>query len=160
MSFLEKQEDPTSPMHYPGNLQVDNMYTSGVAGDKFFKQIIEKGSFLASECKKCGTKFCPPRLYCEDCFVEIPDEDWKEVPAVGTVRLFTTAVINTYGEYLDAPRCIALIDIEGTDGAMLGLLKTDDTEKDLIGAKVEAVFRPKEEREGTLKDIQYYKILP
>ncbi len=160
MTFFEKQTNPLDPMHHMGNLMVDNMYTSGTAGNRFFTHLKENDTFLASECKKCGTIFCPPRLYCEDCFEEIPDESWKEVPAVGTVRLFTTAVLNTFGERLDAPRIIALIDIEGTHGAMLGVLKTGDPEKVFIGKTVEAVFRPMQEREGTLKDIMYFRERP
>ncbi len=156
MTYLEKQSNPLDPVHFRGNLQADYLYTSGAAGDKFFKHIMENDSFLASECEECGTVFCPPRLYCEDCFVEIPDEKWKEVPAKGTVRLFTTAMLNTFGEPLEVPKIIGLIDIEGTDSSMLGILKTKDQKQDLTGITVEAVFRPTQEREGTLKDILYF----
>ena len=157
MTFFEKQTNPLDPVHYMGHLQVDNMYLSGAAGDRFFKHLKENDSFLASECKMCNTTFIPPRLYCEDCFVEIPQEDWKEVPAQGTVRLFTTAKLNTFGEPLESPKVMALIDIDGTDGAILGIIKTSDPDPDLAGKKVKAVFRPKEQREGTMKDILYFQ---
>ena len=157
MTFLEKQTNPLDPVHHMGNLMVDNMYTSGTAGNRFFGHLKKNDTFLASECKKCGTTFFPPRLYCEDCFIEIPVDDWKEVPAQGTVRLFTTAMLNTFGEKLEEPKVIGMIDIEGTDGAMLAYLKTDDPNKDLSGRKVKAVLRPKDQREGTLKDILYFE---
>ena len=150
---FDKLTDPTSPMHWRGNMQADYIYPSGVAGDKFFKHIKEKDSFLATKCKKCGKVFFPPRLYCEDCFVEIPEEDWIEVPATGTVRLFTVATINTLGKKMEKPKVIALIDIDKTDGATLGIIKTDNIEKDFCGKKVKAIFKPKTEREGTMKDI-------
>ncbi|MFX0200610.1 MAG: Zn-ribbon domain-containing OB-fold protein [Candidatus Hodarchaeota archaeon] len=150
---FDKQTDPTSPMHWRGNMQADYIYTSGVAGDKFFKHLKEKDTFLATKCKKCGKVFFPPRLYCEDCFVEIPEEDWIEVPATGTVRLFTVATINTLGKKMEKPKVIALIDIDKTDGATLGIIQTDNIERDFCGIKVKAVFRPKTEREGTMKDI-------
>lgn len=157
MTFLEKQDDPTKPMHWRGDMQADYLYTSGAAGDRFFKHIMENDSFLASRCPECGTVFFPPRLYCEDCFVEIPEDGWKEVPAAGTVRLFTVAKLNAHGRKLKEPKVMALIDIDETDGAMLGVIDTDDLEKDLRGTKVEAVFRDKEEREGTMKDIKHFK---
>ncbi|MFO8109426.1 MAG: Zn-ribbon domain-containing OB-fold protein [Thermoplasmata archaeon] len=157
MTFFEKQTNPLDPVHYRGNLQVDNLYTSGAAGNRFFKHLMKNDTFLASECKECGTVFFPPRLYCEDCFVEIPEENWFEVPAAGTVRLFTRAKLNTYGERLEEPKIMALIDIEDTDGAHLGVIKSDEPDKDFIGCKVKAVLRPKDEREGTLKDILYFQ---
>ena len=157
MTFLEKQTDPTSPMHWRGDMQADYLYTSGVAGDKFFKHLKKKDTFLASRCPKCKKVFLPPRLFCEDCFCEIPDKNWIEVPTKGTVRLYTVATINAHGEKLLEPKVIALIDIDKTDGAMLGIIKTKDLNKDFLGAKVKAVLKPKNKREGTLKDILYFK---
>jgi len=153
MGFLEKQTDPTSPMHWRGDMQADYFYPSGVAGDKFFKHLMQNDSFLASICKKCNKVYCPPRLYCEDCFEEIPDSGWKQVSASGTVRSFTLAKLNAHGKKLETPKVIAMINIDGTDSAMIGIIKTNDFDKDLSGVKVRAVFRPKEKREGTIKDI-------
>ena len=143
---FDKQTDPTSPMHWRGDMQADYIYLSGIAGDKFFKHLKEKDTFLATKCKKCGKVFFPPRLYCEDCFVEIPEGDWIEVPATGTVRLFTVATINTLGKKMEKPKVIALIDIDKTDGATLGIIKTDNIERDFCGIKVKAILnlKPKE----------------
>lgn len=157
MTFLEKQTDPTSPMHWRGDMQADYLYTSGVAGDRFFKHLMKKDSFLATRCPKCDKVFFPPRLFCEDCFCEIPDKGWTEVPARGTIRLFTIATLDAHGNELEKPRVVALIDIDKTDGAMLGIIKTKDLKKDFCGKKVKAVLRPKNKREGTLKDILYFE---
>lgn len=35
MGFLEKQTDPTSPMHWRGDMQADYFYPNGVAGINF-----------------------------------------------------------------------------------------------------------------------------
>lgn len=155
--MLEKQTDPTSPMHWRGDMQADYMYTNGVAGDRFFRHLMEKDTFLATKCKKCGKVLFPARLYCEDCFQEISEGDWLEVPATGTVRVFTVAAINAHGKKMEEPKIIALIDIDKTDGALLGIIKTKDLKRDFCGVKVKAVFKPKEKREGTLKDILYFE---
>ena len=155
--MLEKQTDPTSPMHWRGDMQADYMYTNGVAGDRFFRHLMEKDSFLATKCKKCGKVLFPARLYCEDCFQEISEADWLEVPAAGTIRVFTVATINAHGKKMEEPKIIALIDIDKTDGALLGIIKTKDLKRDFCGVKVKAVFKPKEKREGTLKDILYFE---
>ena len=109
MSPLEKQTDPTTPMHWRGNMQADYFYSSGIAGDKFFKHIMANDTFLATKCKKCKKILFPPRLYCEDCLVEISDEDWMDVPAGGTVRLFTVATLNAHGDKLEKPKVIVVI---------------------------------------------------
>ena len=157
MTFLEKQTDPTSPMHWRGDMQADYMYTSGVAGDRFFKNLMKKGTFLATRCPECKKVLFPPRLYCEDCFVEIPDKGWFEVPARGTVRNFTVVVIDAHGDKLPQPKIVALIDIDKTDGALLGIIRTKNLNTDLTGKKVKAVLKSKSKREGTLKDILYFE---
>jgi len=157
MGFLEKQTDPTSPMHWRGDMQADYFYPSGIAGDKFFKHLMQNDTFLATRCMKCDKVFFPPRLYCEDCFEEIPENNWMEVPAAGAVRLFTVATINAHGEKMEEPKVIALIDIDKTDSAMLGIINTKDLKRDYCGVKVKAVFRPTEKREGTLKDILHFE---
>ena len=157
MGFLEKQTDPTSPMHWRGDMQADYFYPSGVAGDKFFKHILQNDTFLVDKCPKCNKVYCPPRLYCEDCFEEIPDNNWKEVPPIGTVRLFTVATLNAHGKKLTNPKIMALVNIDGTDGAMLGIIASNDFNKNFLGVKVKAVFRPKNKREGTIKDILYFE---
>ena len=157
MGFLEKQTDPTSPMHWRGDMQADYFYPSGVAGDKFFKHLMQSDTFLADKCPKCNKIYCPPRLYCEDCFEEIPDKNWKEVPPVGTVRLFTVAKLNAHGEKLANPKVVAFIGIEGTTSVMLGIINTSNFDKDFTDTKVKAILRPKDKREGTIKDILYWE---
>ena len=157
MGFIEKQTDPTTPMHWKGNMQADYFYPAGVAGDKFFQHLKQMDTFLATKCSKCNKTLFPPRLYCDDCYVEITDDDWTEVPAEGTVRLFTVAKLDAHGEKMESPKIMALIDIENTDGAMLGIIKSSDLEKDYCGTKVKAVLRPKDKLEGTIKDILYWE---
>lgn len=156
MTFVEKQTDPTTPMHWLGDMQADYLYSSGVAGDKLFKHIMKKDSFLASKCPKCNKTYFPPRIYCEDCFSEIPENEWIEVPAAGTIKLHTVVTIDSYGEKLEEPKVIGMINIDNTDGSLLGVIKTDNIDEDLQGKQVKAVFQPQGKREGTLKDILYF----
>ena len=157
MTFGQKQTDPTSPMHWRGDMQADYMYPNGVAGDKFFKHLMQKDTFLATKCDKCEKVLFPPRMYCEDCFEEILESNWIEVPSTGTVRLFTIATLNAHGEKMQEPKIIALIDIEQTDGALLGIIRSNDITKDFSGKKVKAILRSRDNREGTLKDILYFE---
>ena len=156
MGFLEKQTDPTSPMHWRGDMQADYFYPAGIAGDKLFKHIKTKDTFLASKCPKCKKVFFPPMMYCEDCFDDIPENSWMEVPSEGEIQLFTVAKLDAHGEKMESPKVVAMIQIDKTDGKMLGVINTSDYEKDFMGLKVKAFLKPSNEREGTLKDILYW----
>jgi uncharacterized OB-fold protein len=145
-------------MHWRGDMQADYLYPSGIAGDKFFKHLKENDSFLATKCQKCEKVLFPPRLYCEDCFEEIPEKNWMEVPASGIVKLFTIATINAHAKKMEEPKLVVLVDINNTDGAILGILNTKDFSRDYVGTEVKAVFRTKDKREGTLKDILYFEL--
>lgn len=159
MGFIEKQTDPSTPMHWKGNMQADYFYPAGIAGDKFFQHLKQMDTFLATKCHKCSKVLFPPRLYCEDCYIEISDDNWIEVPASGTIRLFTVAKLNAHGIKMKEPRIMALIDVDKTDGSMLGVIKTQDLDSDLQGAKVKAVLKPKDKREGTMKDILHFELI-
>lgn len=156
MTFVEKQTDPTTPMHWRGDMQADYLYPSGVAGDRLFKHIMKNNSFLASKCPKCNKTYFPPRLYCENCFCEIPEDNWIEVPATGTIKLHTTVTIDSYGAKLEEPRVIGIINIDNTDGSLLGVIETEKVDEDLRGLSVKVVFKPEGEREGNLKDVLYF----
>jgi len=159
MGFIEKQTDPTTPMHWRGNMQADYFYPAGIAGDKFFQHLKQNDTFLATKCSKCNKVLFPPRLYCEDCYIEISDDNWIEVPASGTIRLFTVVKLNAHGEKMKEPKIMALIDVENTDGSTLGIIKTQDIDSNLQGAKVKAILRPKDKREGTMKDILHFELI-
>ena len=136
MTFVEKQTDPTTPMHWPGNMQADYFYPNGVGGDKLFKHMMKKDSFLAAKCPKCSKTYFPPKIYCEDCFCDIPEKNWMEVPATGTIKLQTVAMVDTSGNKLDEPKIIGMINIDNTDGLLLGVIKSDNIDEDLVGKQV------------------------
>ena len=158
MGFLEKQTDPTTPMHWRGDMQADYFYPAGIAGDKFFKHIKEKDTFLASKCPKCKKVFVPPMLYCEDCYDDIPDDSWLEVPSEGVISLFTIVKLDAHDEKMNSPKVVAMIKVDQTDGKMLGVINSNDFDNDFTDLKVKAVFKPGNEREGTLKDIIHWNL--
>lgn len=156
MIFVEKQKDLASPIHWLGGIQDDYLYPSGATGDEFFKHLIKNDSFLASKCPKCSKTYFPARIYCEDCSCDIPKDEWFEIPATGTIKHHIAVSVDNYGKILKEPRIIAMIKIDNADGAMLGVIKTNNLEEELIGKQVKAVFKPKNKRDGTLKDILYF----
>ncbi len=139
-----------------GEIPVNYAYTLGVAGERFFREIMEKGRFMGTRCQRCEYTYLPPRLYCERCFAGL-DDQWVEVGSQGTVEAFTVAHVDLEGQRLAEPQLLALIRLEGADGLLvhrLGQIEAEDVD---IGLLVRAVFRPRRQRKGSLLDIRYFK---
>jgi uncharacterized OB-fold protein len=152
--MMEKITDPTKLRHWEGKVEAYWVYTSGKAGDYFFKKLKEEGKFTAAKCKKCGKVYFPPRIYCEKDFEET---EFIDVSGEGEVKSFTIARLDPYERELPKPQIYALIHIYGTDGLLIHLLGEVKPENVKIGMKVRPVLKPKEEREGRITDILYFK---
>lgn len=151
----EKITDPRKITHWPGHMETDYIYTLGLAGEKFFKEIKENGRILGAKCKSCGVIFVPPRLYCEKCFDKLTD--WVNVGTKGTVHTFTIAHVDVNGTKLEKPTIYAFIKFQGAAGGLihkLGDIKPNEVE---IGLPVEAVLKPQAERTANINDIKYFK---
>lgn len=137
--------------HFFGQLPVESLYTAGIAGEKFLLGLKE-GKFLATYCSDCDFVFLPPKLYCEFCFKEISEEDWREIENKGILLSYTFVHIDSNGNKLENPIVVGLIKMNKTDTTFVHKLldKVEDIE---MGMKVEAVFVSKERRRGSINDI-------
>jgi len=152
---LDKIGDPREIRHWPGHMETDYVYTLGVAGERFFREIKEKGRIMGAKCERCGVVFVPARMYCERCFEKL--EDWVDVGKRGVIHAFTVAYIDMDGCRLKEPTVYAVVKMDGAEGGLvhkLGEVNPEEVEIDMV---VEAVFKPKAQREGSLNDIKYFK---
>lgn len=136
-------------------METDYIYTLGIAGEKFFIEIKENGRILGAKCKRCDNIFVPPRLYCEKCFDKLTE--WVNLGTRGIVYTFTVVYIDINGAKLKEPAIYALIKFDGAEGGLvhkLGEMKPHEVE---VGMRVEAVFKPQNERTGNINDIMYFK---
>jgi len=152
---LEKISDSRAIRHWPGDMETDYLYTLGIAGERFFQEIKKNGRIMGAKCKHCGIVYVPPRMYCERCFEKL--EEWLNVGNRGTVHTYTGAHIDRNGARLKEPTIYALIKIDGTDGGLVHKLEGIDPAEVKIGMRVEAVFKPREKREGSINDIKHFK---
>jgi uncharacterized OB-fold protein len=150
---MTHHDKKVSPKQWVGDMEADYIYPTGIAGDKFFKELKKSGQLVASECGKCGTTYVPPRMYCENCFVEI--ETWKTLPPEGTVTTFTIASLDEKNQKLPEPRIWAHIKIG--DGGLVHNLGDVEPGNIKIGMKVQAVLKPEANRKGEISDILYFK---
>ena len=153
MTFVDRIERPEDFRHWFGDMEAQYVYSSGIAGDKFFTAL-KKGKILASKCGKCSKVYVPPRMYCEDCFCEIAE--WFEVANEGVVDTYTIVHVDIDENPLDTPEIYAFIRIKGTDGGFVHKLHVH-VESVAIGMAVKAVFKKEREREGKITDILYFE---
>ena len=155
MGSLEHIERVDQLGQWPGEIPVSFLYTAGVAGERFLREIKDKGRFLGSRCPDCSYTYLPPRLYCERCFAEL--KDWVEVGPRGTVEALTVAHLVLDGEPLAQPETFALIRLDGADGLLLHRVKAAAAEELEVGAAVEPVFLAKTARKGSILDVQHFR---
>ncbi|RJO69418.1 MAG: Zn-ribbon domain-containing OB-fold protein [Myxococcales bacterium] len=121
---------------------------------------LKEGKLIASHCRKCKRTMLPARAFCELCYR--PTDEWVQVRDTGTVETFSVARIHFDASRLkpgEKPTLPAVISIDGADAKMgiLHLLDEVEPEDIYIGMKVQAVWRPAEEREGDIRDIMYFR---
>ena len=131
-------------------------WTSGVAVSRFLDGLKE-GKLWARKCYKCGRVMIPPRMYCEEDFR--PTDRWVRVKDTGTVNTFSISFVNNDASRRDKPIIVSVIDIDGASPNMgiLHLMGEVEPKEVEIGMKVEAVWKPKEKREGSITDIMYFR---
>lgn len=151
MTLLE--HDKNAPKAWHGNLPVTSRYTFGVAGEKFFRAIQNEGKILGTRCHKCELIYVPGASFCERCLGKL--DDWVDVGTVGEVETFTFLYQNYDGTPREVPEAIAFISFG--DGGIIHRLGVVALDEISIGMKVEAVFKAKEDREGSILDIVYFK---
>lgn len=151
MAITEKITSTTVPTFWEGGIPVRYVYTYGLAGERFFRAVKDKGTFLATRCEDCDITFVPPKVYCDRCFERL--DDFVDVGTVGYVESFTISFENMDGSPKTHPRILAMVRIEETDGGLIHYLEGIDWEEIAIGMPVKAVFKPKAQRKGSIEDI-------
>ena len=152
---LDRITNPMHIRHWPGDMEADYIYTLGVAGERFFKEIKENEKIMGAKCPCCNIVYVPPRMYCEKCFAKL--EELVNVGKRGVVHTFTVATIDVNGKKLEKPVIYALIKLDGACGGLIHKIGETKPENMKIGMKVEAVFKPSYERKASINDIKYFK---
>lgn len=154
MVFLERAGAPVKYRHWQGNMEADYIYTTGIAGDRFFKALRDEGKLLASRCPSCKALDLPPRLFCEFCFSE--SEGFEEVKPEGTLEAWTVLRVGLDGSPLAQPEVRALVRFPGVRGGLLHRVAAAP-ESVRAGMRVQVVLKPRGERQGDLHDILHFQ---
>lgn len=135
------------------NLKIQYNYTVGQTLSEFFTTLRDEGKLMGKTCPDCDGVLFPPRHSCGRCFSQTTD--WVDISGKGEVTSFTVVRYKELTLPEDPPYILAQIDLDGTIGGITHLIKGVEPEEMKIGMKVKAVI--KEDREGTLKDIECFR---
>jgi uncharacterized protein len=154
MTFVDRTTDVRKLRHWEGNVEADYIYTSGVAGERFFVALRDEGRMLAARCTACHLDYLPPRMFCEDCFAELTE--YVDVPKTGQVAAVTVASIDRTGAHLSQPQAWAFVTFDGIRGGLVHrLLVPPDQAR--AGLAVRAKLKPRDARTGTIVDIEGFE---
>lgn len=155
MTFLERTTDARRLRHWDVDMSVDYIYTSGIAGERFFRALRDEGRILGVRCPACKVNYLPPRMFCEGCFAELTD--FSDANPEGKVVSFTVAHVDRRSHPLPQPDVYAFVRFRGIDegGLIHRLLVPPDQAK--IGMAVRVRLKPKEQRTGTILDIEGFE---
>jgi uncharacterized OB-fold protein len=151
MGSLEHIERVTDLKPLLGDFPISHQYTSGVAGERFFREIVDNARLLGTHCGQCSFTYVPPSAFCPRCFASL--EEWREVGPGGVVRARTDVHIDLDGHRLESPQSVGLIQLDGAEGLLAHRL-TGDVQ---VGRRVEPVFKKPAKREGSIRDIEHFK---
>ena len=152
--MLEKTFANQEMFRWKGNIPVEYLYTTGIAGEQFFRTIKEKGKIMGTACTKCRLAYLPPRLFCEKCFS--PLKTWKAAPKQGSVFTYTVNSFDVSGQPIH-PIIIALVKFKGFHGGIIHRIEETSAEEMNIGMPVTPVLEDVKKRTGAISDIKYFK---
>ncbi len=106
-------------------------WAAGVAISRFLVEL-KNGKIIGRKCSQCQRTLVPPRMYCEQCYR--PTDEWIEVKDTGAINTYSVSHVAADASRIKEP-----------------LVKVH------IGMKVKAVWKPREERQGAITDIKYFR---
>jgi uncharacterized protein len=109
---------------------------TGITKINDFIKYLEEGKLMATKCKKCGTKYFPPRYDCSNDMTH--DMEWTEVSGNGKLLTYSTLKVGPVGFESDLPYTIAVLDYG--DLRVFGRIAKDIPENDFkIGMSMKVI---------------------
>lgn len=128
-------------------------FAAGRATSKFLREI-KKGHIVGQRSPKSGKVTVPPRGACPE--FGVPTTDEVRLADVGTVISFTIVYIPIPNNPVKPPYIIANIVLDGSDQTFIHLISECNNEDVQQGTRVKAKWKPEEEWDYSMDNIQYF----
>ncbi len=148
-------EPPKEPVKYvEATVHLPYDYVAGDYKARYLEALEDK-KILGSKCSRTGKVFVPPLVNSPESFA--PATDFVEVADRGVITTFCTVNIPVIGRNLEIPYVAASVALDGADISIFALIQECTPEDVRMGMRVEAVWKPDGEREGSHEDILYFR---
>lgn len=152
--------DSAQAVRLEQRIALEYRFAVGNHARRFFEALREEGKILATR-DAAGNVMVPPRPVCGLSGLEM--NEWVEVGPGGTLAGCTVVYVPFIDPMTGAQRPVpygfGLVRFDGADTNIYHLLDESDPDRIGVGKRVEAVFKPREERTGSLADIRHFRIL-
>lgn len=118
---------------------------------------LKDGVILGAYCRSCRRTVVPPRTVCEWCFR--PMDGFVPLKDTGVVNTFSLCYVTWDVKRVKEPEISAVIEIDGASPlhGIMHKLGQVDPENVHVGMRVQAEWKPDDERQGSITDILYFK---
>ena len=159
-----RQETTDELITHETLLKIPYRWAAGEYTGEFLRELRDSGIIYANKCPKCGRFRCPPGPVCGTCHARMGErEKWVQVGPKGTLLAFSVAeqsfLIPTTGDMLEVPFSVGVILLDGAPASLQHRLEEMNLDKIQVGMRVEAVFKPKEQRQANIFDILYFRTI-
>ncbi len=148
-------EPPKEPVKYvETTVHLPYHYVAGDCKAQYLRALKDK-KILGSKCSKTGKVFVPPVVNSPESFA--PASELVEVADRGIITTFCVVNIPVIGRNLEIPYVAASVALDGADISIFALIQECKAGEVRMGMRVEAVWKPDGEREGSHEDILYFR---
>jgi uncharacterized OB-fold protein len=134
-------------------------YAAGQYASRFMEALRDEARLHGTKCEACDLVLVPPRPICGRCGGRT--SDWVEVGPTGVITGYTVVEVPFIDPMTGVERPIpygfAFIQLDGASTNIYHFLEEYRHDHIDIGMKVEAVFKPPDERDGTMADIIFFR---
>jgi len=152
LSETTDDRDPVTMLLSPCSLEVQH---TASRPESIFLRALQNGTLLGARSGANGKIYFPPREADPatgkelDTFVELPDK--------GTVTTFAIINIPFAGQKIPPPYVAAYVLLDGADIPFLHLVTEIDAADVRMGMRVEAVWKPRDERDFGIDNIDHFR---
>lgn len=130
-------------------------YHAGRYTARFLRAIHAQGEIFGVRCTKCRLVLVPPRVACPACWSDT--REWVAVPSRGVLTTFVVVNVPFYGQQVEIPYVLGHVLLDGADSSIVHLVREVAIDDVRMGMRVEGVWKPAAEREGSLTDIRHFR---
>ena len=152
VSETADDRDPVTMLISPSSLAVQH---TASRPESIFLRALKEGTLLGARSGDNGKVYFPPREADPATGKEL--DQFVELPDTGTVTTFAIINIPFAGQKIKPPYVAAYVLLDGADIPFLHLVTEIDAADVRMGMRVQAVWKPLEERDFGIDTIDYFR---